>query len=61
MFRCFIGAFPKSVIISSFSEADRIKQKLEEIGIYLYRMVINKARMPNIPDQIQNEFKKQKK
>lgn len=40
----------------SFSEAIRIKHKLNEVGIHLRRVVINKAHHDEIPENIQAEF-----
>ena len=44
----------------SFSEAIRIRQKLNDIGIHLHRVVINKAQNKKIPEEISIEFKNQK-
>ena len=40
----------------SFSEAIRIKQKLNDVGIHLHRIIINKACHEEIPKDIRREF-----
>jgi arsenite-transporting ATPase len=44
----------------SFSEAVRIRQRLNDIGMNLHRVVINKAQSEEIPEEIRIEFKHQK-
>ena len=44
----------------SFSEAFRIKQKLENIGINIGSVVINKVQKKEIPEKIKSEFSTQK-
>ncbi len=44
----------------SFSEAVRIRQRLNDIGINLHQVVINKAQNEEIPEKISIEFKNQK-
>ena len=44
----------------SFSEAVRIRQKLNDIGIHFHRVVINKAQHGEIPEEIRIEFMHQK-
>ena len=44
----------------SFSEAFRIKKKLNDIGINIESVLINKSRSKEIPDEVSNEFSSQK-
>jgi arsenite-transporting ATPase len=44
----------------SFSEAFRIKKKLNDIGIRIESVLINKSESKNIADEVRNEFNKQK-
>jgi arsenite-transporting ATPase len=43
----------------SFSEAIRITQRLNDIGIHLHQVIINKARDEEIPEEIRCGFKNQ--
>jgi arsenite-transporting ATPase len=40
----------------SFSEAFRIKKKLNDIGIHIESVLINKSQSKEIPDEVRNEF-----
>jgi len=44
----------------SFSEALRIKEKLQEIGMHLHTVVVNKALNGCVPDNISNTFNDQR-
>jgi len=44
----------------SFSEAFRIKQKLNDIGINIESVLINKSQSKDIADEVRNEFNHQK-
>ena len=44
----------------SFSEAVRIRQKLNDVGMNLHQVVINKAQSEEIPEEIRIEFTHQK-
>jgi arsenite-transporting ATPase len=44
----------------SFSEAFRIKSKLNDIGIHIESVLINKSQSKYIADEVRNEFNKQK-
>jgi arsenite-transporting ATPase len=44
----------------SFSEAFRIKKKLNDIGINIESVLINKSQSKEIPDEVRNEFSNQK-
>ena len=44
----------------SFSEAFRIKKKLNDIGIKIESVIINKAQSKAVPDKVKDEFNHQK-
>lgn len=44
----------------SFSEAFRIKKKLNDIGIHIESVIINKSESNKIPNEVKNEFNNQK-
>jgi hypothetical protein len=44
----------------SFSEAFRIKKKLLDIGINIESILINKSQSKAIPDEVREEFNRQK-
>jgi arsenite-transporting ATPase len=44
----------------SFSEAFRIKKKLNDIGIHIETVLINKSNSKGIPDEVRDEFNNQK-
>jgi hypothetical protein len=44
----------------SFSEAFRIKKKLDDIGINIESIIINKSKSKAIPDEVRDEFNHQK-
>jgi arsenite-transporting ATPase len=44
----------------SLSEAFRIKKKLNDIGIYIESVLVNKSNSKEIPDEVRDEFNNQK-
>jgi arsenite-transporting ATPase len=44
----------------SFSETFRIKKKLNDIGIYIESVLVNKSNSKEIPDEVRDEFNNQK-
>ena len=44
----------------SFSEAFRIKKKLNDIGIHIETVLVNKSNSKGIPDEVRDEFNNQK-
>ena len=44
----------------SFSEAFRIKKKLNDIGINIESVLVNKSKDGVVPDEVRNEFNNQK-
>ena len=44
----------------SFSEAFRIKKKLNDIGIHIESVLVNKSNSKAVPDEVRDEFNSQK-
>jgi sulfur carrier protein ThiS len=44
----------------SFSEAFRIKKKLNDIGINIESVLVNKSNSKAVPDEVRDEFNSQK-